>query len=417
MNIKGVVVTTVNPFGDIENQFECFSSWKRAGYEIKSYNAKVEADLLIEKGFSKKDIVLLKDSDTTYSINKKYLPRVLPIIEQLVETSTDFILTNSDIFAFHSLPLGEVLKSIAPAFAFTRRELLSFKTTDLRDNEYYRGGLDAFYISGQANTLLVAELKNFEAADSMAFGIPGWDYLMGAIIDSGLNGIICDGAVIGHKYHKNTYSGLDAFAIYAPGIAKAINLESSDPYFVAEHFSRHIIFRCSKNVVIRNKLANFYHSNGSKDVKETLTYSYIELRDTNGILANADRSRLQLMLAKVKEEGDWGLANHFVAGCFVRTKILTAKLFSLWNYLEIFSNERPNIILEYPPGNLHAVAIKNCMSLVPIERDMAIFDVFATELVNHNIFNTRLYDYLVWTCSDSKQLNILTRIKDLVGEL
>lgn len=416
MSNTGLVATTVNPFGNIEYQTACFESWKRAGYSVKTFNARKEADLLLQHGFANKDIVIINDHDTTYAKNKKYLPKVRPIIEQLAASNQDVIITNSDIFALHSTPLTGVLKSLAPSFAITRREAISISTVDLRDNEFYRGGLDVFFFSLESLKQLKNELCHWKAANNMAFGVPGWDYLMGALVEVRLNGRICDGPIVAHQYHKTTYSALDSFDIYARDIAKLLAFEKSSPYWVADKYAHRINEQCKANMKIRLSLQSFFHLNGSRNLSEKNDTSNIKLSDFNDVLNNANTNRLKQIIKKVQTEGDWSLANQFIPGSFVRTAPLTSKLFTLWNYLLTPEQKSKTFSTQYPEGNLHAVAIKNCMKLPEAQRDGAIFDVFSTELVNHNIFNKRLFDYLVWSCANATQVDILARIKNCIGD-
>lgn len=416
MSNNGVVATTINPFGDLSNQENCFESWRRAGYLVKTFNAKKEADLLLSYGFDEQDIIVLDDGDTTYAKNQKYLPKVQSIIEHLSKRDQDIIITNSDIFALHTTPLTGVLRSLAPSFAFTRREVLSFSTIDSRSNEFYRGGLDLFFLSSGSIKQLENELRSCKAANDMAFGIPGWDYLMGALVEQRLNGKICDGPIIAHRYHKNTYSALDGFDTYAEDIAKLLFLEKSDPYWVAGEYARRIHQHCINNVKIRSFLQYFYHTNGSNKLLDQSDLSDIKLIDINNVLNNANAKRLKQVIKKVQAEQDWGLANQFISGCFVQTTPLTSNLFVLWNLLLTTEQKNKKYLTEYPKGNLHSLAINNCMKLPEAERDIAVFDVFAKEMVNHNIFNKRLFDYLVWSCTNPTQVDILARIKACTGD-
>lgn len=416
MSNNGLVATTVNPFGDIENQTNCFNSWKRAGYSIRTFNAKKEADVLLTQGFSERDIVILSDCDTTYEKNKKHVPRVQPIIQKLSETGKDIIITNSDIFALHATPLIGVLKSFAPSFGMTRREVLSTSTIDLRDNEYYRGGLDLFFLSAQSAKQLTSELKQCEAANQMAFGIPGWDFLIGALIESRLNGKISDGPIVAHKYHKNTYSGLGNFGPYARDIAKILSLEKSDPNWVAAEYAHRIGENCKINVKISSFLKNFFHANGSNRLSEKNDTSDIKLKDMSNVLNNANAKKLKQVIKKAQSENDWGLANQFTPECFVRTAPLTSKLLTLWNLLITPDRIETTYSTQYPEGNLHGAAVRHYMKLPASQRDIEIFNVFATELINHNIFNKRLFDYLVWSCINPTQVDILARIKACTGD-
>jgi len=415
MKSKNYVITTVNPFGDLENQVACFNSWKQIGYQIKSYNAKKEADLLKKSGFLEEDIQLISEDETTFSQNEKYLPRVKPILEKLALSDDDFILTNSDIYAFHAIPLMRTMGSIAPCIAFTRRELLLYKQSSIRDNEYYRGGLDLFYVSNDVSKRLVGELRNCVAADEMAFGVPGWDYVLGALIKSRLGGIICDGPIVGHKYHKNTYSNVNSFNKLARDVARVMNFTNTDPYNVADNFACTIDQDCQRNARVRYLLNNFYHKNNSNKVNENCKTDDIEIHDINGLLAKTCQQRLKTVLAKVRSENDWGLANQFIPGCFIRTTPFTQKLFTLWNYLKANDLEGRVPTRVYPQGNLHSVAIKNCLKLPEPDQNNAIFDVFVTELINHNIFNEKIFDYLALSSTSQTQLDILARIKVCIG--
>lgn len=416
MRSKRLVITTINPYGDMDNQLNCFNSWKTAGYSIKTYNAKKEAELLVKRGVSKEDIELIEDADTTYSENKKYLPKLLPIIKGLQKSDVDFIIGNSDIYAFHSIPLMGVLSALAPCMALTRREVLTLATCKLRDTEYYRGGLDLFYFSKQSVDKLVTELAHCKSAEQMAFGAPGWDYLVGALIYKKLSGKICDGAVIAHKYHKNTYSSLDSFGLYAKDISRVLGLSSSDPYDVAHDFAQKIEQQCRTNIKYHIILKIYFHPNNNRSVNDLALVDHPRIHSVGSSLENINVNRLKLLLSKVHSENDWGLANQFIPGCFIHTSPLTAKLFTLWNYLKFIEKENRNYTTSYPKGNLHGVAIKNCLKLPPTERDNSIFEVFATELINYNIFNKQLFDYLVWAMSNQTQLKILSSIKECIGD-
>lgn len=411
-NLK--VITTVNPFGDVDYQKKCFESWKKAGYLIRSYNAESEAIKLYEFGFAHSDIFVIPDEETTFAENGKYLPKVSPIITRIAEEAEDIILTNADIFALHSLNLQRVFASLANAIAFTRREVLSLDCTDIRDNEFYRGGLDLFYMSSSSVSKLAKDLVNLPSSKRMAFGVPGWDYLLGAYIFRKLKGKICDGPIVAHTFHKNTYSALEDFSIYAIDIAKMMHWETTDPYEVANQFALEIERNCLRNIVERTRLQMFYNSNGSKSQLSQQESANINLADIDGLLDFADVNKLKVVLQKVIATKDWALANQFAANCFVRTSAFTAKAFCLWNYLNSDFNKTADWNTDYPQGNLHGKAIENTLSLKDDDKNNAIFDVFSTELVNFGIFNKRLFDYLVWNCENEVQIKIFENIKSIV---
>lgn len=413
MKNKGFVATTVNPFGDIENQVACFNSWKKAGYQIKTFNAKKEADALLQNGFLSNDIVVLDDSETTYLKNKKYLPKVKSILERVVLNDHDIIIVNSDIFALHSVSLINVFKSISPSLAVTRREVLSLSTIDLRDNEFYRGGLDLFFFSSQSLKQLINELEYCEAADNMAFGVPGWDYLIGALIEKKLNGKIFDGSIVSHKYHKNTYPALDNFDIYARDIAKLLSLEKADPYWVANEYAHRICEQCKVNMQTSISLQSFFYLNRAKILSELNEMPEIPLIDIDNLLSKAVIKKLNVLVNKVTVEKDWGLATLFIPGCFTQTSLMTASLFTLLNCIMQFENEK--IVEEYPPNSLHWKAMSNISSSDESEKIFQVLDLFSSELIGSRIFNFRLYDFLILSCTNNTQLKILKEIKSCLG--
>ena len=414
MRKKLKVITTVNPFGDVYYQKKCFESWKKAGYSICSYNAESEAIKLYEFGFAHSDIFVIPDEETTFNENGKYLPRVSPIITRIAEEAEDIILTNADIFALHSVNLQRVFASLANAIAFTRREVISLDYTDIRDNEFYRGGLDLFYLSSSSLSKFSKDLVNLPSTKRMAFGVPGWDYLLGAYILRKLNGKICDGPIVAHTFHKNTYSALEDFSIYATDIAQMMHWKSNEPYEVANEFAKEIERNCLINITERTKLQLFYNSNGSKSQASTHEITNVNLQDVDGLLELADVNKLKSVIHNVFTTKDWALGNQFAASCFVRTSAFTAKVFCLWNYLNSYFNKVANLKTEYPPGNLHGKAIENTFTLKEDDKKNAIFDVFSTELVNFGIFNKRLFDYLVWNCENEVQIKIFENIKIIV---
>lgn len=219
-----VVVTSINPFAKLSPQLACWRAWRALGFTALSANVADEAQRLVAAGFPGEAVLPVADEASGRALFGKPLPRIKPLLAQLAETYPDrpILLANADIFpaardaAFLSLYLGQ-----GPIVALVREDTPTLASASAARRDPYRGGLDAFVMTAGALAKVNAALDGIEVAERMAFGIPGWDYLLGALALS-LGGVIMDSGLLLHERHETTYANVDEFLHYVPAM-QALN--------------------------------------------------------------------------------------------------------------------------------------------------------------------------------------------------
>ena len=180
----------------------------------------------------------------------KPIPRIAPILEWLQGAANGRIalLINSDIYpAAHSCRVFDSLLGVAPAVALTREETPAFEDYDIDCLSPYRGGIDAFAFnptSLEKTNLALAELP---ASRAMCFGVPGWDYLLGAVIEqASVGGVVMDSGLLLHQSHETTYTDINDFEQFSPSVAALAGLEDGDCVAVAEAYAQRVETSCKQ---------------------------------------------------------------------------------------------------------------------------------------------------------------------------
>lgn len=411
-----IVVTTINPFDKISHQIQCFKSWKEIGYNIKSFNCKEEATILIKNGMSEDDIVFLDIDETSYKFNQKYQPKIKSIVEKIAKYNCNCIIVNSDIYAFHNQCLIDILPIISSSLAFCRTECLDLACSNIANQKFYQNGLDIFFFTKECIHTLNNELQKIHNSEYMYFGIPGWDFLIATIIHCKLNGFILNGPIFGHKYHKNTYSKLDGFEHYCNIVAQLNNIQEKDINNIAFIFKEIIHQECMRNLIYTNKLKLFFNNNVIANTKISHNNSQItqlvNLLEKKSLL-KIDIVKLYFLIDNLLHEKDWQVTKLFYNDIFTHTLPNTAKLFIAISF--IILNEKINFVNSYPPNNLHSRAVNLIMDTSQ-NTNNDFLDLFLEELLIHKIFNSYIYDYLVLGANDDVQLylykTLLTKIEE-----
>lgn len=218
------VATTINPFGDVAHQARCFAAWRALGFAPLTFNTEKEASSLVATGlFAASDVLVLAEEDTGKALHGKAIPRVLPALERLVEDAPErpVILANADIYpALRDDTIMRLWLAEAPALALTREDCALIEAHSILDSQPYRNGLDVFVFRPGVLAEVVGALARYPVSQRMCFGIPGWDFLLGAIVRSpAIGGQIMDSAVLLHEIHRQTYDDVAEFAHYVPAMA------------------------------------------------------------------------------------------------------------------------------------------------------------------------------------------------------
>ncbi len=217
---RPVVVTSLNPFAKLDRQLKCWRAWTDLGFTVRTANVAAEAERLVTAGVAPDAILLVEDEASGRALFGKPMPRVAPLLAGLAETlpGRAILLTNSDIFpATRHADVVSIWLAQAPIAALAREETATHESSAFAERAPYRGGLDTFLIGADRLGALNAALAEIPAAARMCFGIPGWDYLMGAVALS-LGGVIMDSGLLLHESHDTTYANVDEFLHYVPAM-------------------------------------------------------------------------------------------------------------------------------------------------------------------------------------------------------
>ena len=415
-----VVATSINPFGRLEHQMRCFAAWQALGFEVLSFNHPDEIARLREAGLAEAALLPASEAETGRALFGKPVPRVQALLDRLAREQPDraVLLVNSDIFpaAGDAGFISAWLRS-APALALTREETASLESAIFTARAPYRGGLDAFLLGGPAVAAITAALADIPVAARMCFGIPGWDYLLGALIASPrIGGQILDSGILLHQSHRQTYHTIDEFAHFLPAMA-ALGVGGQDTAAsAAESFATVISERCTADSRASDliRAMHFRPVPGRKPCSDAALRICARMRALLPLLRwSVNMAAMARLADRIITEPDIDFTatlSLFVSGPPFRQQfleVMTACLFHL-------DCRRPRPVTEtYPAGNLHARAIQVILqgtADAPLLRQVEFARLFATELVEHGIFNRRLFNYLALCCMNDDERRVLSAI-------
>lgn len=244
-----LIVTTINPSSRISYQLACYRKWKSLGCNFRTFNVASEVSELIDFGVHPSDIYIIDDSQSSKLLHGSYSPRIKPVLNIVCSTFNpgEIIVVNSDVYPrLRKLPCGFFNRYSYSAF--TRREVHSIFPFDAKKSLYYRSGIDVFYLNKHTLIELLNAFENDTLSDRMAFGVPGWDFfILALLITSPFAGLVADGSVFLHEIHKPTYTDASEFQNYIPRIA-LLGMVSSLFYKIsAAEFSQRISDECESN--------------------------------------------------------------------------------------------------------------------------------------------------------------------------
>ncbi len=241
-----VVVTSLNPFAKLGLQRRCLDRWADLGLDTFTANVDAEAERLVAAGLSPERILTVQTDDSGAVLHGKPVPLIRPLLARCATRfpGRSLILTNSDIYpAARDAGVIGLFMAQAPIAALVREDTASIESASFAARAPYRGGLDVFAMTAERLAALNDALTGIEAAGLMAFGIPGWDYLMGALTLS-LGGAIMDSGLLLHERHGPTYANVDAFFPYVPAMAALKMAEGPSAAEAAHQFYQRIEHEC-----------------------------------------------------------------------------------------------------------------------------------------------------------------------------
>ena len=373
---NALVVTSLNPFSSLDYQLECFESWKRAGFDAKTCNTQSEAESLISSGLKKSDICDLEVADSGAALFGKPLPRIQPLLQNLEsERENDFfLLTNADIYpATRSSTIVKFWSEHAPALALTREETHDLSAHAFDSASPYRGGLDTFFFNRSSLRKVNELLSKTIAAPRMSFGIPGWDYLLGAcLLVPEVRGKIVDSQVLLHQSHRPTYGSMEEFAHYVQDLRRFGLVKAKDPAQAAEEFACVIESSCRKYQKCMRAAKLIYYkpakrSGLASDIAVEFERSWQSLLEHAPFFEDCYRKQsLVSLFQRLKSDSSatldtaLSLLLNSESTHFQFSQVLFALVFV--SYAK-FDQKKIKACGTYPNGNQHAAALKNILAV------------------------------------------------------
>jgi hypothetical protein len=427
--MRPVIATSLNPFRRLNYQLRCFNAWRELGFDTWSVNSQTEAEILREHGVLESRQFIAKPSETGMSIFGKPLPKIRSLCVRLQDVFPDrpVMVVNSDIYpAMRHAGFVESLLRVAPAVAMTREETPMVEACSFADRSPYLGGLDGFLFSPDALREINHILGRWDVSERMCFGIPGWDYLVGAVLrQPAIGGIFVNSGVLLHEQHPTTYSNVDEFSHYIPAMTELCSVRSDDPAAAARAFCDIIFEETNANASItaRVRAIHFQPVAAAAPVSERAREIAMRLRSlAPWVRWNYDILSLSILVQRTLDVGINDLdrsRNYFRAGPSLYQQFGEC-LLAILLHLECDSGRQPDVTTDYPLNSLHDKAVEMISTNTltnPDLRRLEIAKLFGSELIEHRILNLRLYDFLALACLNEDERCILAEIGTFVMRL
>jgi hypothetical protein len=425
-DLNPIVVTSINPTGKMAHQRLCFERWRSLGMRTMTCNTQPEARVLAQSGFPEECIRLIPEEHSGQSLFGKPVPLIKPLLEALyLEQPFDcLILTNSDIYpAIRTHSIVRYWATHGPALALTRDEIHDLAAHDYDSSCPYRGGLDVFVIQRDGLTGIIELLGGLESSSRMAFGMPGWDYLMAAtLLSPRVGGRIFDSHVLIHQSHKPTYGSMDEFSNYVEDLKNLGAVSDDDPAVAAAQFASLIEQECRRQHKDSSMARLLYyqrperHSSASQ-LNARFERVWQQLIRMAPAMENCYRKRaISSLYQRLLNDPEVSFEAALPLICNSKSTWFQfhQALFAIVLCLKAHTETRQLKITEnYPKGNQHRAALRNIIDRHdendPLRR-LWIARLFGSELVNHQIFNPRLFDYLVLASQNDSELQLTMEI-------
>ena len=428
--VTTLVVTSVNPFSKLDYQRLCFQRWRSLGMDVVTCNTRAEAEILRKNGFQENEIRYVADHDSGQNLFGKAVPLIRPLLASLEHETRfeSFLITNSDIYpAVRSGTVAHFWAAQAPALALTREETPELSAHDYDSESPYRGGLDAFFLRHAALRNLNRLLANSQASPRMAFGAPGWDYLLGAcILSPEIGGRLLDSHVLLHQSHQATYGNMSEFGHYVPDLQRLGAVSAGDPSAAAAEFSAMIDQQC-RHEMQRSRLARllYYKRPERMALDHTLAGQFENCWDHLVQIAPAmghyyRKRTMASLYQRITTDSSASLDTAASLLCNSKSTLFAfnQSLFSIVFVLLARAAQSPrSFVRVYPKGNQHGPALRNILTRHDENdprRRFWIARLFGSELVDHSIFNPRLYKYVVLASDNDCELDLVLQIKALI---
>jgi hypothetical protein len=413
-----LVATTINPYKSLGWQLKCYDSFKSSGHEIASFNYISEIKDL-QGAREDINVIELKQNEVGLREYGKPLAKILSVLRRMrdVENKNYYILINSDIYYTGRKACTSAILNDCDAAALTRSDFYLYP--NINSLNPYRGGLDIFLFSRSGLLSTIDHLRRLvdnKCLDQLAFGIPGWDYLIGSIIRHNLGGKILDADnLFLHFIHPKTYNDdLEEFRDVASYLAAQSIVSTAEPQKAASEFVEIINGECELNSHLSTMLSHIFFNPKS---------NIFSVKNSNQLHLGID---IMEMLVELYSKSD---------------SVATLKLFkalsssSSINFRELFANiasspsfhlkisqlilmasvllqcgiSKNSFTTEYPLGNSHRACLDNIQKLDNREeKNYYLTELFYAELLQDSIFNRNLFEYIVCIQTDKRLVRLLS---------
>lgn len=413
---RGLVVTTINPKGCLDHQSRCLQAWRDLGLRVVSFNSKGESATVSDLYGKIADVVELDDEATALSFHGTPAPRIKPVLQLALKQWQPecLFLTNSDIYpSFRKAPLA--IFGEYPAYAFTRKEVISIEAGEAC-HQMYRGGLDVFAFNAVALAQICGYMEEESCAEQMAFGVPGWDYFMGATVARPeVGGVVLDGKRFWHRAHRTTYSQIDPFMVIVPYLLKLGFVHSHDCASAAAEFAAYIAWQCGVNSACASTMELIY---GNFNTRRTHPTCPEQLRGVMDIIGDDPAIRpyggmigdLDAYMASPQMCID-GLQSYFLKSESPAPRFREYLIMIYLSLLVRGSRERRVISDRYPVGNAHLAAVHHILrdeSFYARRCQLAV--LFFNEYFIYNILNRSDLKALALACMNDMERHLVKKI-------
>lgn len=349
------------------------------------------------------------------------LPRLVAVLDYLAKrgSRSPVVLGPSDLWpATQSAGWVEQWLRIAPALALTRERVAIVEAATLSDPSPDRSCFDAFVLSAAVLPRLAALLRARPGGDTLCLGAPGWDLVMAAaVIHPQIGGVLRDGAFLLHEVHDSASRTLPAsVAALVADLAGFVGDAAKDP----------------ASGLHRLASASDDAARQQCDRMRAAYFRMVAPLQPPGPAAVMTAMRFQTLAPFIR----WTCPLHVLAACIARQSAEDAPnlpralalfdrgggqvhrfaqmLAAILLVLETMTpDRRAAVTTKYPPNNRHAAAlalIRSRTEADPLNQRVAIAELFASELTDHGILNTRLIAHLALCCENEAERALIAAI-------
>lgn len=424
---KPLVITSINPNGRVAYQLKCFRQWQQAGFQVLTLNVEDEAKRLEKAGIDKSEICVINATATGQQLFGRPVPRVKAAFDVMRAhpEAGHFILANADLYpAIRSATIVNLWEGVADCVAMTREETHSLEAHAYTDKAPYRGGLDAFFMTRNGLGRVFRTIITLKASERMCFGIPGWDFLLGAItLSPDVGGSILDGDVLLHEAHKTTYEGIDEFSNYVDDMKKLKAVTSDDALQGAMEFAASIERNCEKNARFSLAARRMFYTPSGGLVGERHAYAARSIRRNLFSLAPAiaPNYRMNSIAALLQSAERDDFSFEAAKAAFVTSpsnhvrflQVLLAIVFCM----RCERAGRRKIAVTSAAGRAHRLMLQHIVrdrSEPSGMRRLAIAELFGADVINGGVFSPLLFKYLCLSCGNDTERRLIREIGNQV---